>query len=448
MAVEIVMPAMEMAQESARLVAWLRAEGEYVRKGEPVMEIETDKVTVEIEAPGSGVLSGLTAQPGDDVPTGSVVAYLLEEGEHISVDGKDVARDSVPASPRSEERVEGRHYGASETTLWTGEGGDGAPPPSRERSPALQDHGIMPASPKARRLARESAIDLATIAGSGPNGAVLAADVLLAGQSVPVSTTMEQQDYTVVPIAGMRRTIADRVQASYQTAPHISLSLGIDMTEALRAFRQMQAVLRDRPLSGSPRSARPAEDFKLRPAGLKLEQGLDLTVTALLAHVLSRVLREHRRLNAHLVADEIREFRDVHLGVAVALADGLIVPVIHHADQMTLVEIQVELDRLVGRARTGTLTHDEVSGGTFTLSNLGMFGIQRFTAIVNPPQVGIGSAGTIEDTPVGRNGEIVLRPMMQLTINVDHRAVDGAVAAHFLQRLKLGFENTPSIVLV
>jgi pyruvate dehydrogenase E2 component (dihydrolipoamide acetyltransferase) len=427
MAVEIVMPAMEMAQDSARLVAWLRDEGEYIRQGEPVMEIETDKVTVEIEAPGSGVLSRIAAQPGDEVAVGAVVAYLLEEGEQAPAE-INVARDSVPASHRS-----ATWHRTSDRVV--GEGGDGAPTPSRERSPALRTarypNGIAaggvtprvwPASPKARRLAAERGVDLGAIAGSGPNGAVLAADVTASGYAVPRIDLPVQADYTAVPIAGMRRTIADRVQASYRIAPHISLTLPIDMTEALRRFERRKAELRD-------------------------EQGVHLTVTALLAFVLSRVLRDHPRLNAHLVSDEIRESHAVNLGVAVDIEDGLIVPVIHRADQKRLVEIQVELDRLVARAREGSLTREDVSGGTFTLSNLGMFGIQRFTAIVNPPQVGILSAGAIEKTPVGWNDQIVLRPIMHLTVNVDHRAVDGAVAARFLQRLKVTF-GTPSIVLV
>jgi pyruvate dehydrogenase E2 component (dihydrolipoamide acetyltransferase) len=169
-------------------------------------------------------------------------------------------------------------------------------------------------------------------------------------------------------------------------------------------------------------------------------------MTAVLARIVSLALCEHPRLNAHFTGDEIREYRTVHLGIAVARDDGLVVPVIRHAEQKKLAQIQTELHDLAGRARSGRLDHGDVVGGTFTLSNLGMFGIERFTAILNPPQVGILSIGAIQDTPVGRDAQLVLRPVMHLTLNIDHRAVDGAVAALFLQQLKASFENPYSVL--
>jgi pyruvate dehydrogenase E2 component (dihydrolipoamide acetyltransferase) len=259
-------------------------------------------------------------------------------------------------------------------------------------------------------------MNLTNIDGSGPAGAVLTADVLQGIQALTPTGDAIAAEYTSVPVTGMRKAIADRMQASYQAAPHVSLSLSIDMTETLHLYEQMKTVTRE-------------------------ETGYDLTMTAVLARVISLALCEHPRLNAHFTGDEIREYQTVHLGIAVALDDGLVVPVIHHAEQKKLAQIQTELHGLTGQARAGRLDHRDVVGGTFTVSNLGMFGIERFTAILNPPQVGILSVGAIQDTPVGRDGQLVLRPVMQLTLNVDHRAVDGAVAALFLQQLRASFEN-------
>jgi pyruvate dehydrogenase E2 component (dihydrolipoamide acetyltransferase) len=333
------------------------------------------------------------------VATGTVVALLLAEGEQ-----SPRAPDSKPGAPVPHSVVESVAEGHR---------------PDSIRDDVLPQ--LTPASPKARRLAVERGVEIATIQGTGPDGAVLASDVLrLVGGLAPAGSE-ESAEFSIVPITGMRKTIADRTQHSYQSAPHISLSLSIDMTETLHLYDRMKASVR-------------------------VETGLDLTMTAVLARVISVALGQHPRLNAHLVGDEIREYRAVHLGIAVALDDGLIVPVIHHAEQKKLVQLQTELHDLVNRARAGSLKREDVSGGTFTVSNLGTFGIEHFTAIVNPPQVGIAGAGVIQDIPAGREGQVVLRPMMVLTVNVDHRAVDGAVAAAFLRQLKQNFEN-PYVVL-
>jgi pyruvate dehydrogenase E2 component (dihydrolipoamide acetyltransferase) len=358
------------------------------------MEIETDKVNVAIEAPGSGILSSIRVQPGEEVPTGTVVAILLAEDEQVSP-----TPDSRMGAPTQQSMVEA---------------------PTAKRQPnGVGDRTsprLTPASPKARQLAREHDMNLTNIDGSGPAGAVLTADVLQGIQALTPTGDATAAEYTSVPVTGMRKAIADRMQASYQAAPHVSLSLSIDMTETLHLYEQMKTVTRE-------------------------ETGYDLTMTAVLARVISLALCEHPRLNAHFTGDEIREYQTVHLGIAVALDDGLVVPVIHHAEQKKLAQIQTELHGLTGQARAGRLDHRDVVGGTFTVSNLGMFGIERFTAILNPPQVGILSVGAIQDTPVGRDGQLVLRPVMQLTLNVDHRAVDGAVAALFLQQLRASFEN-------
>jgi pyruvate dehydrogenase E2 component (dihydrolipoamide acetyltransferase) len=221
----------------------------------------------------------------------------------------------------------------------------------------------------------------------------------------------ESNEYVVVPIVGIRKTIAERLQASYQKAPHIALTLSVDMSETQRLIAAVSDMVRS-------------------------QSGHALTLTSVIAKLVASVLLRHPRLNTHLIGGEIRQFRSVHMGIAVALQEGLIVPVVRDIQQKGLAAIQAEISDLSARARAGTLKPSEVRGSTFTISNLGMFGIEQFTAILNHPEVGILSVGTITDVPTGVEGEITLRPMMQLTLNADHRVVDGAVAAHFLQDLK------------
>jgi pyruvate dehydrogenase E2 component (dihydrolipoamide acetyltransferase) len=360
------------------------------------LEIETDKVTVEIEAPATGVLANVTAQAGDEVPVGRVIALLLAENE-------------PPVAPPSPER---------KPTA-------GSPAFPLVSSPSRGEvaRRRAPASPKARRLAQEQGLDLAIVPGSGPEGAVLAADVqaALAGEGglrKPAPLPGDGDGYRVIPIEGMRKVIAERVRASHQTVPPIALMLSADMSEVL--------WLRDR----------------LGPA-IEATTGGTLSLTALLGKLVAVALLKHPRLNAHLVGDEIREFAAVHLGVAVALSDGLVVPVVRNVERKGVSAIQAELRDLTDRAHAGGLKLNEVRGATFTLSNLGMFGVEQFTALVNPPEVGILAVGSTREVPVGVNGEIVLRPRMQMTLNADHRAVDGAVAAAFLRSLKGILEDPP-----
>ena len=459
MAIEVVMPALEISQDIGTLVHWLKSEGDLVQKGDPLMEIETDKVTVEIESPGTGVLANITAQPGDEVPVGQLIALLLDEGEtpsepEVPPEGGEPSEREAPSETKNVASVpedfpvrERNKVGATPVARRLAEenGIDltdvsvaiGAETIQKahvlayiESQKLLKDRRedeeaplcLIMASPKARRLASEHGLDIASLPGSGPDGAVLAGDVQKALVD-PSKGTLESQklpttsdEHTIIPIKGIRKVIAERLQASYQTAPHISLSLSADVTEVLRISERLSSAVQE-------------------------ETGHPLTMTAILAKVVGATLREHPRLNAHLVDDEIHEFSAVHLGIAVALEDGLIVPVIRSVQQRGLSSIQSELSDLTSRARKGTIKLNEVKGGTFTISNLGMFGVEQFTAILNPPEVAILSIGTITDVPVGVDGEVVLRPIMQVTINADHRAVDGAVAARFLSALKKALEN-------
>ena len=453
------MPALEISQDTGTLVHWLKSEGDLVQKGDPLMEIETDKVTVEIESPGTGVLASITAQPGDEVPVGQLIALLLAEGElplesESPLEGEELSeretpsetRKVTPTSENSPTRERSKVVATPVARRLAEENGidlaeisdaigadriqkahvlaylESRTPPKDDREDQETPKRFTTASPKARQLASEHGLDMTTLAGSGPDGAVLAGDVQEA-LAVRSKSTLESPALStksgqprVIPVKGMRKVIADRLQASYQTAPHISLSLSADVSEVLRISERLSSAVQE-------------------------ETGHPLTMTAILAKVVGATLHEHPRLNAHLVDDEIREFSDVHLGIAVALEDGLIVPVIRSVEQRGLASIQSELNDLTSRARKGAIKLNEVKGGTFTISNLGMFGIEQFTAILNPPEVAILSIGTVTDVPVGMDGEVVLRPIMQVTINADHRAVDGAVAARFLAALKKALEN-------
>ena len=388
MATEVIMPALEMSQDSGLLVQWLKSEGEPVSQGEPLMEIETDKAVMEIEASASGILS-VAAQPGDEVPVGQVIAWLLEEGEEPPEQPGTPPKEPEPAeSPATD-----------------------LPAVKDPRPvPAPPGSGKVRASPRARRMAREMGIDLSTVVGSGPGGAILPGDLSAAAAS-PAPERVEEQEYRVVALKGTRGTVAQRTQKSYLTAPHISLSVVLDAGELLS-----------------------------QSAGDREGPGL----TPLLLKRVAAALQKHPRLNAHLVGEEIREITAVHLGIAVALEEGLVVPVVRNADQKEALQVQSELEDLVTRARERRLQLQDMQGSTFTVSNLGMYGIDHFTSILNLPEVGILSVGAIRQTPVVVDNEVVVRPLMNVTLNADHRAVDGAVAAQFLQTLQELTEQGPS----
>lgn len=396
MAVEIIMPALEMAQDSGTLVRWLKAEGDFVEQGEPVMEIETDKTVFEFEAPGSGILANVTAKEGDEVPVGRVIAVLLRQEESAPRETMVPEKSGVTPMARSSTAVDG----ATEEKPKTSQSGG-------EKMPL--------ASPKARRLAAEEGILLTDIKGSGPHGAVLATDVKR-DRGTETAAPLSGQEYKVIPLKGKRRVIANRMQQSSQAAPHISLSLSIDVRELQNLIERLGPQFESR--TGAP-----------------------LKATPVLAKVTATALEKNPRLNAQFVSGEIHQYNAIHLGIAVALDDGLIVPVIRNVECKKLIDIHSELRDLLPRARSGRLQSGEIKGGTFTISNLGMFGVEQFTSIVNPPEIGILSVGAITDRAMEVNEQIALRPMIQVTVNVDHRAVDGAVAANFLRTFKNLLEN-------
>ncbi len=437
-----IMPKMDMDQETVHINEWLKKEGDIVQKGEPVIVIETDKITSEVEAPETGKLVGIKYGENVDVPVTKVVAYILGEGETEADLPKGPEPDTEKGVKQEESstlQVEKHEKPATSVAkrMAESEGIDLSQVPTSGEKVTKEDVEAYlaseknikprvetPATPAARRIASTNDIDLANIQGSGPRGRVQAADV------ENVQTSQESTSISRMPAAGetlelstMRKRIADRMTASYQATPHIYLTVEVDMGEAEASRMRMNELAAK---DGTP----------------------DISLTAYLLRMVSWSLKRHPYLNASLQDDEIKFWDEINIGVATALENGLIVPVIHHADQQTAKELNECLRNLTRRARSGELTREEVQGGTFTISNLGMYGIQSFTAIINPPQSAILAVGTITHRPVviDEDDTIAVRPMMMLTLAADHRIVDGAVAAKFLSDLVKALE-TPELLL-
>jgi pyruvate dehydrogenase E2 component (dihydrolipoamide acetyltransferase) len=391
MAISVVMPALEMAQETGKLISWLKKEGESVAKGEPLLEIETDKAVMEIESPGDGVLAGVKIQAGAEVPVGRTIAWIVRPGEVAPAD--EVAVESgrkttvVPAGSAIPTAVSANQSATSA--------------PSADRPAKI--------SPKARRLASERGVNLSDVRGSGAGGEILASDVVAAAESKarPSPAAVDSGS----PIS---RLMAERTTQSWTTVPHFFVTRDVD-AGALNEARQ-----------------------RLGPE-IEKSRGLKLTHTDLLVALAARVLQKHSRVNASWAREGVRTNPEINIGIAMAVDDGVVAPVIHNAANSTLTEIAFERRDLTERARAGKLRPGDIAGGTFTISNLGMFGVDAFTAIIIPPQAAILAVGRIADrvVPVGAGLEARpgVRPMMTLTLSSDHRVVDGARAAEFLRDL-------------
>ncbi len=415
------MPALEMAQDTGKLLAWHKREGESVTQGEPIMEIETDKVTVEIEASASGTLAGVSAQVGDVVRVGTTIAWILAAGEALPGQAATTPARPEPlvASPvaRKMAAEHGLDLGAVKPNGGRVEKADVLDYLERRRSaaPAAPPGRLMPASPKARRLAAESGLDLAAVAGRGPGGAVLAEDVAAVVRSRAVGEPAvaaapsgpEPAAGEVEAVSTVWRLMAERMTQSWTTTPHFSLTREV----AASALVEMRA--------------------RITPA-VEKRSGLQPTYTDLLVKLLARALREHPRLNASWQAGGIRLNPAINIGLATATDDGLIVPVIHGADGLSVGEVTARRSDLVARANGRKLRPADIAGGTFTLSNLGMYHVDAFNAIINPPQAAILAVGRIADRVVAVNGQPAVRPTLIVTLSVDHRVVDGARAARFL----------------
>jgi pyruvate dehydrogenase E2 component (dihydrolipoyllysine-residue acetyltransferase) len=418
----VIMPALEMAQETGKVIRWLKSSGDTVRKGEPILEIETDKVTVEIEAPASGVLGNVTAQEGDVVPVGQTIAIIAAPNEarvpepavasahHAGAAAAAPAPSAVKASPLARKIAE--QHGIDIARIKTASGrvekADVIAYVESLKAPAAAGNGaarLSPASPKARRLAAERGVDVDALRGSGPGGAVLAEDVL-AAKSAAAAVAPTPRIVAPAPSVGtVWRIMADRMTQSWTTAPHFYLVREVNASRLI--------AWRDR--------------AKLKIPGP--------TYTDLLVKLVAAAIAQHPRVNVSWKDGTIVQHPDINIGLAVAIDDGLVVPVIHRADTLTLAEIAARRADLSTRAQSGKLRPADIQSGTFTISNLGMYGIDAFNAIVNPPQAAILAVGRIADRVVPVNGQPAVQPQMVLTLSCDHRALDGARAAQFLGAL-------------
>lgn len=440
MAKEIIMPRFGMTQEEATIVRWLVEEGAQVESGDPICEVTTDKVNMEVEAPASGILAGLRYGEGETVPVTEIIGYILAEGEALPAAGtagkaeglSDLAEElpaRESAKPTRATPVARRLAAEKQIPL---EAVQGSGPQGRITREDVErflsesqtvGRGLQPgkarATPAARRLASQAHIELGQIPGSGPRGRVQIGDVVAFARREEVSerilsvpTDFEKQEKpAILQLKGMRRTIAQRMQASWQTIPHIMLTVDINMERAV--------AMRER--------------FNARFKG----EGPGISMTAVLVKACAAALRQHPRLNAYLQGEEILIMPEINIGMAVALEEGLIVAVIRQADLKGLYQIGQEVVDLTKRARAGDLKPEDVADGTFTLSNLGMFGVNHFTAIINPPQVAILAAGRIARRyEMDDLGNAAWRQTMTVTLSVDHRALDGAAAARFLTTLR------------
>lgn len=391
MPTSVVMPALEMAQETGKVVAWLKREGEHVAKGEMLMEIETDKAVVEIEASGDGVLAGVSASVGDIVPVGQVIAWLLQPGE------------SVPAPSSIAQVQTGRRTDAAASAV--------AAAPLTTTASADTTRGPR-VSPKARRLAGDLGVDLARLTGSGPGGEILAEDVQAAAAASigPRAATGTGAAGSSEALTTVGRLMAERTTASWTTVPHFFVTREVDAT-ALNAARA-----------------------RVVPEVERSHQ-VKVTHTDLLVAAVGRVLSAHPRLNAQWASGAVALNADVHVALALAVDDAVVTGVVRHAGRATVAEIATRRLELAERARAGRLQPSDIVGGTFTISNLGMFGVDAFTAIIVPPQAAILAVGAIGDRVVAEAGQPVVRPYMTMTLSSDHRVVAGARAARFLADL-------------
>jgi pyruvate dehydrogenase E2 component (dihydrolipoamide acetyltransferase) len=422
MATEIKLPRLGQGMESGTIVKWLKSEGDKVEKGEPLYELDTDKVTQEVEADASGVLLKIAIAEGE-VEVGKTIAMIGEEGEEVEPEAKepgpsgqaaqevseDEQEEGAPARARKEERERGRRARAE---------------PSEEVTEIKEPSGDgrIKASPLARRIARERGIELRAVAGTGPEGRVVAEDVERAAASaapapaaVPTAPT---EGVEIEQLSSMRKTIARRLTEAWQ-APVFQLGVTVDMARALELRERLVQMPGD---------------------------GVKPTISDLLTKICAAALMRHRAVNALYKGDAVELHPTANIGIAVAVPKGLVVPVIPGCERKSIAEIAAARAALVERARAGKLQQADLEGGTFTISNLGMYGIERFIAVLNPPEAAILAVGSTEEKPVVVDGQVVVRPRLELTLTCDHRAIDGATGAEFLGDVK-AFLEEPGLAL-
>ena len=438
MATQVIMPKLSPTMEEGQLSRWLKKEGDKVSMGEPLAEIDTDKATMEMQALGNGVLRKILIQEGESAPLGQLIAIIGEPDEDISsISSAAPAKAAAPVTEKKEEPVEPKPAESAEAETHTsGNGRQVSAPPIPQPTT-----GRLIVSPLAARMAAESGIDLRSVNGSGPGGRIIKRDVegLIGqqGSAAQPAVAMKQTHLRAVdspaqksaitaasayrdePASEMRRTIARRLVTSLGPVPHFFLTTEIEMDRAAEMRNGINA----------------------------LDPELNISVNDIIIKVAAAALWQHPQVNASFQDKVVRYYEHADVGVAVAIEEGLITPIIRAADQKSLSEIANEVRDLAGRARERKLKPEEYMGASFSISNLGMFGIDEFTALINPPEGAILAIGAMSPKPVVRNDEVVVRQMMRVTMSCDHRVIDGATGAKFLQTFKKILENPLFLVV-
>jgi pyruvate dehydrogenase E2 component (dihydrolipoamide acetyltransferase) len=435
MATKVHMEALSPTMEEGRLVSWLKKEGDQVNEGDVLAEIETDKATMELVARGSGVLRKQLLAEGSSVAVGTVIAVIAGADEDIS----SIAGDGAAPAPAKAEapketaeaettKPEAKPAAASMVTQTASSPAPAAAPTPAAAPAPTNGGGRVKASPLARRLAAEAGLELRSVQGSGPGGRITKRDIEAAAtQPAPAAPARAAAraaggpDYEDIPLTQMRKTIARRLVTSIGPVPTFYLTIEVDMTHLQGTRERINARLE--------------------------AQGVKVSINDFIIKAVAAALRQHPEVNSQWTDTAIRRFNRVHVGVAVAVEDGLITPVVRDADQIGVAEISQQVRELAKRARERKLQPEEYTGATFSISNLGMFGIDEFTAIINPPEAGIIAVGKMEDKVVVQFGEMIAQPRMRMTMSCDHRVIDGATGAKFLQTLRQFLEE-PTMMLV
>jgi pyruvate dehydrogenase E2 component (dihydrolipoamide acetyltransferase) len=361
MVTKVVMPKLSLTMKEGTVGKWYKREGETVEKGEPIVEVISEKATYDLEAPASGILRKIFVQEGVDAEVNAVLAVITAPNEPFS--------ETEILQPAEEKKKE----------------------------------KLVLASPAAKRLAKEYGIDLSLVKGTGPEGRIVEEDVK---KYIEEKSLVQPKVKEIIPLTGFRKTSAERVSLSFKTAPHSTIVMEVDASKAKENYEK-----------------------------------LHVSYTAIMVEAVAKALREHPMLNSTLEGDKIKIFEDINVGVAVATSQGLVVPVIHNADRKSLKEIDTTINNLTEKARNGKLSKEELSGGTFTITNLGMYGVEFFTPIINPPEAAILGVGKIREKPVVVNGKMETKPFILLSLSYDHRIIDGAPAAEFLSKVKERIEK-------
>ena len=399
MAVSVVMPALELAQETGKILSWIKKEGDPITKGEPLVEIETDKITFEVEAPADGVLAGIRSIEGQDVPVGKTIAWIVAPGEAPPAEEEGAAAAMVEKARHASEPVRSTE----------------AAPAASSRAKATAE-ATAKVSPKAKRLAKELGVDLSNVRGTGPDGTITSEDVEAAAKApAAAAQTAATPASAPVTLSAIARLMAERTTQSWTTAPHFFLVRDVDAGALIEAREKLG---RDK-----------------------------ITHTDLLIALVSRALVKHPKMNAQWTGHSIQFNPAINISVAVAVSDGVVGAVIPNTDKLPLDAIAATRRELTDRARNGKLRPQDVAGGTFTISNLGMYGVDAFSAIITPPQAAILAVGRIADRVVPVDGKPGIRPMTTFTLSSDHRVVDGAQAALFLKDLAEAIAKPDSSLL-